>query len=155
MEKYKNSAKTLEEELVRDRKFWKQNQLWSLLLFGAVILFSLLGGSGVSVAPGSRELTMTMQDDSTAIVAYDSIATAELLENADYGTMEAGTDARAGKSGTWEHPQWGSYTLCVYGSCSSAVRITTESGCFVVNLPSEEETRQLYQLIQDHLAASR
>lgn len=154
MEKNKNAARTVQEEMARERKFWKQNQLWTALL-AIVVLFGMLGGSGISVAPGAAELMLTMHDDSTAIVEYENMETVELLDNTDYGTASAGKETRAGKSGTWIHPQWGSYTLCVYSSCDLSIRLTAGDHCYVVNLPSEEETQQLFQLILDKLPASR
>ena len=154
MEKFKNTTRTVEEELSRERKFWKQNQLWSIVL-AAVVLFGLLGKSGISVAPGPEELMLTMHDGSTAVVAYEAITSAQLLDTADYGTVTAGRETRYGSSGTWEHPQWGSYTLCAYASSSLCVRIETDHGSYVLNLPSEDETRQLFRLIQDRIPASR
>ena len=154
MEKFKNTTRTVEEELSRERKFWKQNQLWSIVL-AAVVLFGLLGKSGISVAPGPEELMLTMHDGSTQVVEYDTITQVELLENAGYGTLENGKETRTGRSGTWEHPEWGSYTLCTYASCDQAVRITTATHSYVVNLPSVEETQQLFRLIQDKIPASK
>ena len=155
MEKYKNPSRSVSEEVVRERKFWKRNQLWTILLAVVVLLFGLLGGSGHSVAPGATELMLTMHDGSTVTVAYDKILSATLLEQVDFGTAVAGRQTRLGKSGTWEHPSWGSYTLCVYASCDPVIQIHTEDHCYVVNLPSAEETRQLYQLIADKLPASK
>lgn len=154
MEKYEHKTRTVQEELARERKFWKQNQIWTILL-AVVVLFSALGRSGVSVAPKADELMLSMHNGSTAVVPYGSIRSVQLLEDPDYGTTVEGKDTRNGKSGAWEHLQWGSYTLCVYGSCGTAVKLDTEDHIYVVNLPSEEETRQLYQLIQDKLPESR
>jgi hypothetical protein len=154
MEQFQNPVRTVEEEMSREQKFWKRNQLWTVLV-AMVVLFGLLGGNSLSVAPGAEELTLIMHDDSAQTIRYDAIAELELLEDADYGVMHQGKDTRQGKSGTWEHPDWGSYTLCTYASCDRVVRITTEDRCYVVNLPSEEETDQLYQLIQDKMPESR
>ena len=154
MEKMEHKNRTVQEELARERKFWKQNQIWSLLLV-VVVLFGMLGRSGVSVAPKTEELMLSLHDGTTTVVDYSSILSAELLEDPDYGTLAEGKESRSGKSGTWNHPQWGSYTLCIYGSCGTAVKIDTADQRYLVNLPSEEETRQLYQLIQEKLPASR
>jgi len=154
MQAHKQQTRTVQEELAREQKFWKRNQLWTLLV-AAVLLFSLIGGSRLSVAPGSAELILTMHDGETSAVAYDSITAAELLENPQYGTPVDGKDNRNGKSGTWEHPQWGTYTLCVYASCDRAVRIMVGQTCYVVNLGSPAETEQLYQIILDKIPASR
>ena len=154
MEKTKNTNRTVQEEMVRERKFWRQNQLWSALL-AIVVLFGILGRPSVSVATGAAELMLTMHDGNSSKVEYADILSAELLTSPDYGTATEGTQTRTGKSGIWEHPQWGTYTLCIYGSCSQAVLVETEKTCYVVNLPSEEETQQLYQLILEKLPASR
>lgn len=154
MEKMEHKNRTVQEELARERKFWKQNQIWSLLLV-VVVLFGMLGRSGVSVAPKAEELMLSLHDGTTTVVDYSSILSAELLEDPDYGTLAEGKESRSGKSGTWNHPQWGSYTLCIYGSCGTAVKIDTADQRYLVNLPSEEETLQLYQLIQEKLPASR
>ena len=154
MEHFKNSARTVEEELIRDRKFWKRNQICTAILV-IVVLFGLLGGNSHSVAPGADLLTLTMHDDRTVTVSYSEITEAELLEDVRYGTLLEGKETRQGRSGTWTHPEWGSYTLCVYASCPDAIRIETQEGSYVVNLASEGETRQLYQLIQEKMPASR
>lgn len=154
MEQFQNPVRTVEEEMSREQKFWKRNQLWTVLV-AMVVLFGLLGGNSLSVAPGAEELTLIMHDDSAQTIRYDAIAELELLEDADYGVMHQGKDTRQGKSGTWEHPQWGSYTLCVYASSNKVVRITTETGCYLVNLASDGETEQLFQLLQDKMPASR
>lgn len=154
MQENRKQVRTVQEEMARERKYWQQNQVWALVL-AAVVLLNLLGGSGVSVAPGPEALTLTMHDGSTRVVEYADMLSAELLENVDYGAVMEGTETRTGRSGTWEHPAWGSYTICTYASCDRVVRITTEVGSYVMNLASEEETRQLYQLIQDKMPASR
>lgn len=150
----RKQTRTVAEEMVRERKFWRQNQIWSIVLT-VVVIFGMLGRSGVSVAPGAGELMLTMHDGSTAVVKYDDILSAELLDSPDYGVAADGKETRTGKSGTWEHPQWGSYTLCVYGSCKLAVRMETKESTFVANLPSEEETRQLYQIVLEKSPVSK
>ena len=154
MEQFKNPARTMEEEMSRERKFWKRNQICTAIVV-VVILFGLLGGNSHSVAPGADLLTLTMHDDRAVTVSYSEITEAELLEDVQYGTVLEGRETRQGRSGTWETSQWGSYTLCVYNSCPDAICIETQEGSYVVNLASEGETRQLYQLIQDKMPASR
>ena len=139
----------------RERKYWKRNQMITLLAAAVLLLVGLLGGSGVSVAPGPEALMLTMHDGTSRTLAYEAITAVEMLEDADYGTVVNGKENRSGRSGTWQSPQWGSYTLCVYGSCDLAVRITARDGEYLVNLPSEEETRQLSQLLADKIPASR
>lgn len=154
MQENRKQVRTVQEEMVRERKYWKQNQLWALVL-AAVVLLNLVSGSGMSVAPGADALLLTMHDGSTEMVAYQDITAAQLLENVDFGTAAEGKENRSGKSGTWVHPQWGIYTLCTYASSDWSVQITTKTGTYVVNLPSAEETRQLYQLVQEKMPASR
>ena len=154
MQENRKQVRTVQEEMVRERKYWKQNQLWALVL-AAVVLLNLVNGSGMSVAPGAEALLLTMHDGSTEVIAYEDITAAQLLENVDFGTAAEGKETRSGKSGTWVHPQWGSYTLCVYASSNKVVRITTETGCYLVNLASDGETEQLFQLLQDKMPASR
>ena len=154
MEQMKNSTRTVEEELTRERKFWRRNQICTAILV-VVVLFGLLGGNSISVAPGAEEVTMILHDDSTQVIRYDTITDLERLEDAQLGVMYEGKENRQGKSGTWENPQWGSYTLCVYASSANVIRINTDEGSYVVNLASETETQQLYQLLQEKMPASR
>ena len=155
MKNMKSTTGTMEEEVSKVQKYWKKNFLWTMLLLGAIFVWCFITGPGLSVATGAETLTLTGHDGWTVSVSYDSIEEAELLEEPWYGTMVDGTDQKNGRSGIWEHPQWGSYTLCTYGSCTSAVRLQTREGCFLVNLASREETLQLYQLIQDKMPVSR
>jgi hypothetical protein len=154
MEQFKNPARTMEEEMSRERKFWKRNQICTAIVV-VVVLFGLLGGNSHSVAPGANLVTLTMHDDRAVTVSYREITEAELLEDVQYGTVLEGKETRQGRSGTWENSQWGSYTLCVYASWPDAIRMETQEGIFVVNLASEEETQQLYQLIQQKMPAAR
>lgn len=155
MNPVKNSTRTMEEEMSKVQKYWKKNALWTALLLAGVFLWSFLTGPGLSVAPGALALTLTAHDGSVTKVDYSTVTEVQWLEEPEYGTAVAGTDQKNGKSGTWEHPQWGIYTLCVYDSCTGAVKIQTDAGCYVVNLASAEETAQLYQLIQDKMPESR
>ena len=100
-------------------------------------------------------MTLTTHSGQTIVIPYGDITEAELLEEAQYGTLLQGKDSRSGKSGTWEHPQWGEYTLCVYGSCPSAVRVLAGDSCYVMNLASRTDTEQLYQLIQEKAFAPK
>ena len=86
MEQFKNSTRTVEEELTRERKFWRRNQICTAILV-VVVLFGLLGGNSVSVAPGAEELTMILHDDSAQVIRYDTITDLELLEDAQFGIM--------------------------------------------------------------------
>ena len=154
MQDNRKQARTFQEEMARERKYWKQNQIWVLVL-AAVLLLNLLGGSGFSVATGPEALTLTMHDGTVSTVSYSSITEIQLLDAPQYGTMLEGQETRQGKSGTWEHPEWGSYTLCAYASSSCAVRILAEDQCYVVNLSSEAETQQLYQILQEKSPVSK
>ena len=155
MKNMKSTTRTMEEEVSKVQKYWKKNALWTTLLLAGVFLWSFFTGPGLSVAPGALALTLTAHDGSVAKVDYSTITEVQWLEELECGTVVAGTERKDGKSGTWEHPQWGTYCLCVYDSCASAVRIETQTGSYVVNLASGEETAQLYQLIQDKMPASR
>jgi len=131
----------------REQRFWKRNNLWTVLLLAAVLIFSLFSGPGLSVVPGASELKLTMHDGNTTVISYDSITDVELLEQPDYGTKLAGKEDNRGKSGSWEHSEWGVYTLCVYSSSDSAVRIVAGDLSYVVSLGSSDETAQLYGII--------
>ena len=154
MQENRKQERTVQEEMARERKYWKQNQVWALVL-AAVLLLNLLGGSGLSVATGPAELTLTMHDGEICTVPYSSITQVRLLEEPQYGTVIQGTETRQGKSGTWEHPEWGAYTLCTYSSSSCAVWILAEGKCYVANLSSPMETRQLYEILQEKSPVSK
>lgn len=154
MREKKQQAGTLQEEIARQGKYWKKNQIWTLAL-AAVVLVILLFRSGFSVAPGPTELMLTMHDGQERTVPYSAVTQVRLLEDPQYGTMIEGRQTRQGNSGTWDHPDWGEYTLCVYASSSSAVWLQADGQCYVVSLSSAEETRQLYQTILEKSAVSR
>lgn len=154
MQENKKQVRTVQEEMARERKYWKQNQVWALVL-AAVVLLNLLGGSGFSVAPGPDALTLTMYDGMICEIPYSTITKIQLLDEPQYGTMIEGEQTRRGASGTWEHPEWGRYTLCVYSSGSYGVRIQADGQYYLVNLSSSVETQQLYQIIQDKMPDSR
>lgn len=154
MQENKKQERTVQEEMARERKYWKQNQIWALVL-AAVVLLNLLGGSAFSVATGPEALTLTLHDGKTCPIPYSSITEVQLLDEPQYGTMLEGKQTRQGNSGTWEHPEWGQYTLCTYSSSSCAVWIRSDSQCYVANLSSSAETQQLYQIILEKSPVSK
>lgn len=154
MQENRKQTRTVQEEMARERKYWKQNQVWALVL-AAVVLLNLLGGSGFSVAPGPGELMLTMHDGKTCTVPYSSITEVRLLEEPQYGTMLEGKQTRQGSSGTWQHPEWGNYILCAYSSSDCAVWFLAEGQCYVTSLSSSAETRQLYQIILEKSPVSQ
>ena len=141
------TSRSVAEEMKREQKYWKRNNLWALLVIAAILIYSLLSGPSLSVAAGASEITLTLHGGERVSVAYNSITKAELLENPEYGELIHGKDTRTGKSGTWEHPEWGTYTLCVYAASANAVRIEANEEIFVFNLASAADTQQLYDTI--------
>lgn len=155
MQENRRKERTVQEEAAREQTYWKRNQIWTLIVAAVILVMLFTGGSGVSVVTGPEALTLTMHDGESCTVPYSAITEVRLLEEPEYGTMIAGDESRQGQSGTWEHPEWGRYTLCVYSSCTSALWIGTDDGCCVVNLSSPAETQQLYELLQEKSPVSR
>ena len=152
MQENRKQARTVAEEMVRERNFWRQNQIWSILLI-VVVVFGMLGRSGVSVAPGAGELLLTMHDGSTAVVEYDDMLSVELLSTPDYGSVTEGKETRTGKSGTWEHPRWGSYTLCVIPGNSKAILVKMDSTTAVFCCTTDEKTQTLFESYSTYLGS--
>ena len=147
MDENKNEARSVREEMSREQTYWKRNFLWSVLLIVAVLVFSLFRGSGLSVAPSASELMLTLHDGTAVVIPYEQITEAELLEQPEFGTMLEGKDDLRGKSGSWEHPEWGTYTLCVYRSSDKVVRLVAGERIYTVSLASAADTEQLYGII--------
>lgn len=154
MDENKNEARSVREEMFREQTFWKRNFLWSVLLIVAVLVFSLFRGSGLSVAPAASELMLTLHDGSAVAIPYGQITEAELLEQPEFGTMLEGKDDLRGKSGHWEHPEWGTYTLCVYRSSDKVVRLVAGGQIYAVSLASAADTEQLYGIILEKSPAN-
>ena len=147
-------SRSVAEEMKREQTFWKRNNLWALLLFCAVLIYSFLSGPGLSVVPGATEVKLTLHDDNTVTIPYDSITAAELVDNAEYGEMLNGKEAKNGKSGTWVHSEWGNYTLCVYTASLKAVRIESGEKIYLISMGSDTDTYQLYQTVLDNSSDS-
>jgi len=136
----------LQEELVRQRKYWRKNHIWTVLILVAVFLYTMLTGPAISVTPGPEALKLDMPNQSV-VLPYDAITDCELIEQPDFGTCVEGKDARKYQCGRWENEAWGTYTLCVYTSSKECIVIKTDTEIYVVNMASDSDTEQMFQQI--------
>ena len=137
---------TLQEEMVRQQKYWKKNHIWTVLILLAVLIYTVIAGPAITVAADREHLKLDMPNHAV-VLPYDSITAASLEKSVDYGVCSVGKDARQYKCGTWENEAWGSYTLCVYTAAEQCVVLETTTGRYVVNMASDADTERLYEMI--------
>lgn len=140
-------ARSVREEAAREHRFWKRNVLWTLLVFAALFVYSLVVGPKIAVEASQEDICLTMEDKTVYTVKFSDIADVKLVENPDYGSCITGSDKHQTKSGRWLNEQWGEYTVCTYNSSSSCIVAQTGEGTVVFNLASEVDTEQLYHTV--------
>lgn len=140
---------TLDEELKRQKRYWKRDLICSLVVVAVVLVISLFRGNAPVISPGETQLTVQAPDGQVSYADYAEVTAVSLLDGADYGTCLEGESTGRYLYGSWESAAWGRYTLCVYAKVPACLVIESGSaGTLVVNCSSEEETNQLYELLQ-------
>lgn len=140
---------TLDEELKRQRRYWKRDLICSLVVVAVVLVISLFRGSAPVISPGEFQLTVQAPDGQISYADYAEVTAVSLLDTADYGTCLEGESTGRYFYGSWENEAWGEYDLCVYAKVPVCLVIESGSaGTLVVNCSSAEETEQLFELLQ-------
>lgn len=125
----------------------KKNTIFLLLLAAIVLIYTFTGGS-IGIYPDFGEDSLTVSASSWDwTIPYDQIASLELAQLPDKGTMRDGIDKAKLQCGDWENDTWGSYTLCVVPKVEACIVVTQIDGSiFVMNYESEESTAELYNM---------
>ena len=129
----------------------KKAQKFSLIFLAAVLILSFI--PGVSFFSGSNSAMISFEedgisfqypDDSSEYVAYDAITGIELLDKFSYGSCISGGTEKSCSYGLWENDELGEYHLCCNDKLTMAIKITTDSGIYVMNYESDDVTQQIY-----------
>ncbi len=131
----------------------KQKNIFFIFLILALVLFYIFtGGSvGVSLDFGEESLTLSASDYDWTI-PYDQIASLELTELPDTGTVIDGIEKRTLCCGTRENDTWGKYILCVNPKIDQCIVVTLNTGnIYVLNYENTDSTDQLHQMFTDLL----
>lgn len=140
---------TLDEELKRQKRYWKRDLICSLVVIAVVLVVSLFRGNAPVISPGESQLTVQAPDGQVFSVAYADVTAASLLTGSSYGSCLEGKGTGRYLYGRWENEAWGEYDLCVYAKVPACLVIESGSaGTLVVNSNSEAETQQLFELLK-------
>jgi len=138
---------TMASAMKRTRTMWRSNLLITLALVAAAILFMLLRGGGMRLELLNDTLRITAPDGSVTRINYYDIASAEAVENPDYGTCIEGEARASCWYGTWESDAWGRYRLCVDPRVPACVLIDTAVGRYALNQSSARDTELLAEYL--------
>lgn len=116
-----------------------------LIIFVGMIIYSQMTGSGtvslqiadeaVGVAGPNGTTVITMYEDITDIVYYDSF---------DIGDTVDAYDSSDNYEGTYSNDELGEYDIIAYQKCEAMIVIYTEDGIFVFNRSSVSSTEKNY-----------
>lgn len=124
-----------------------------LFLAAFTLLAPRFGGIGTNVDFGADSLTVTGPKKFSFTVDYDQIASLELVELTDTGTMLSGGENRSYYWGSWENDAWGRYTLCAAKKADTAILVTTENNALLVfNYQGDDTTASMFQMFTELLA---
>ena len=124
-----------------------------LFLAAFTLLASQFGGIGMNVDFGEDSLTVTGPKKYSFTVDYDQIASLELVELTDAGTMISGGENRSYYWGSWENDTWGRYTLCAAKKTDTAILITMQNDALLVfNYQGDDTTVSISQMFTELLA---
>ncbi len=79
------------------------------------------------------------------------IESAELIEDANYGTRSFGYASARLLLGSFENEEYGDYTLYAYAGTDTAILINHEMGTIVFSAKTAEETKNLYEDLSSKL----
>ena len=106
----------------------------------------------------SGKSTVTFYDDhlvastvlgGSSTVYYSDILEAKLVSNLDTGRRTFGFGSFTVAGGSFENDRFGAYKLYSYTGCDSYVVLDTVSGVIVFNGKTKEETKALYDALQE------
>ena len=98
-----------------------------------------------------QQLTIKEPWGSAFTVLYDDILSINLREVKDYGAYVKGMDTDNTCYGIWHNDEFGDYRLYIQKAIPLDLVITTASDTIVLNLESEDVTRQLYDQILGYM----
>ncbi|MGN1004472.1 MAG: PH domain-containing protein [Oscillospiraceae bacterium] len=123
-----------------------------LVLVVFLVLTSIFGGTGMNVDFGEDTLTVTGPKKYSFTVDYDQIASLELAELTEAGTMISGGGNRSYYWGSWENDAWGRYTLCAAKKTETVILITTrEDERLAFNYQGSDTTASIFQMFNELL----
>jgi len=141
----------LDKELRKQKKYWKKNNIWMIVILAAAVLYYALSAPKIQLSFGSDTLQVTEPDGNVVSIRYAEIQDVQMEKNPDYGRSDGGKEASGCRYGVWTNSAWGRYELCVYSKTAPCVVIRTADGVLAVNDKSEQATETLYETLRGKL----
>lgn len=119
-----------------------------LILVGvAVLMFT--GNISYTLEDGKLEITATYHSDLT--VELDTVDSVTLVEEFEGGFRQIGFASARLSLGQFTNDDLGSYTCYRYVGCDRVIVLTKADQTLVINCATEEETKALFEKLQDHI----
>ena len=140
------------------KKFWqlvsRKDLVFGILIFAIVIAMSFYDAAN-KISVKFQETAVDIQSKKYSMnIPYDMIVSAELIENAEPGTVVKGFDDMSIRTGTWNNDLWGEYVVCMVPKVD-AIAVTLEDGrIFVFNRLDDETTAEVYETLLTYLNTS-
>lgn len=126
-----------------------------LVIFaGIMLIFSRLNSIELQsnqIQWDDVQLTVKEPRGDTFLLPFENITSMELREISDYGSWVRGMDTDNTRYGLWHNDEFGDYHLYMQKSIPLCIILHTNDGITVLNLESEDVTRQLYDQIADRV----
>ena len=128
-----------------------------IVFAGLAVILTRLGSVELQSSDfnwNDQALTVREPRGETWTLSYTDILSMELRTIAEYGSCVHGMDTDSTCYGIWCNEEFGDYRLYVQKDVPLCIVITAGEGISVLNLESEDVTRQLYDQILQYKTAS-
>ena len=134
-----------------DRRIFSNLILFVVLIVVVAVLTMCQSSTAIRIAYGDELMGISSKDYS-ANVAYEDVASLELLEDPDLGATAGGKNRPELKTGLWENQSWGTYYLCFNPNATNCVVVHLKDGqVLVFNNNTNENTAATYEEFLTHL----
>lgn len=143
----------LAEKISANMKNYKKGIIITSIFVVAVFVFVgvLMFTGDITFAVTEKTITVKADYYADLTLNFADIESAELIEDANYGSRTFGYGSARLLMGTFENEEYGTYTLYAYADTDTAILINHKQGTIVFSAQTAEETKALYEDISSKL----
>lgn len=147
----KDGNKTAAGEKNRSSSLVKWGSAGFTVLILAVTAVLLFTGE-VKVAVQGEEITIQVSYWPDKEIPLEEIQSVTYEENVSFGRRTNGFGGLRLLAGHFENTEYGKYLLYAYKPCRALAVLETTEGIIGINAPTEQETKELYQMLKEEIS---
>jgi hypothetical protein len=138
------------EDATRSRKITRFSVIFTLVVFCIVGIFLITGDVKVNLNDNAIKIEASYWKDQN--ISFKDIKSVSYSEDLSVGRRTNGFGSLKLNEGHFNNSLFGDYILYSYTKCKSYIVIKTNSDIYVVNGKSSEDTKKLYEEINERIA---